>query len=202
MNERITPVPSYSPDQDVIRVTPAPSVSPLASPAPEAVEETLEPLLDDRSLNPPAVSDALLRRFAAILDREIPINENRDYIIFAEDANYSDVSLYIFDYGSTLNSDGTVIGTYTRYRVYNSYLSDARFSVTSGLSSKLVFPALNEVRSANVYSNVFGYSPNPFYAEIHHAHSSAVADFMGFLVLSFSAIFALILGVLGKCLRK
>lgn len=205
MNERISPTPSNSP-------APTGSPSPLPSPTYPAAIETASPSIapdaakvveeGERSLNPPSVSDALLRSFASIYDSACPVSKELDYIIFAEYGNYSDVSLYLFSDGSTVNANGSVSGTYTRYRIWSDYNGDSRYQVYSNRSNSLVFPALGDTRSANVYSNVLGYRPNPYVNEYSHLRASAVSSSMSFYVLAFACFFALIMGVLSKCLRK
>lgn len=205
MNERISPIPTNSPDSSA-------SPSALPSPSYPAAIETAVPSIapdaakvfeeGERSLNPPSVSDALLRSFAAIYDSACPVSKELDYIIFAEYGNYSDVSLYLFDDGSTVNSNGIVSGTYTRYRIWSDYNGDSRYQVYSNRTSALVFPSLGDTRSANVYSNVLGYRPNPYVNEYSHLRASAVSSSMSFYVLAFASLFALIMGVLGKCLKK
>lgn len=213
MNEDIkyTAVPSSTPsaiESDSSSV-PADAVSAEPSATPEQKITALPsstpdplPLYDERSLNPPSVSDANLRSFASIYDSVVPVTETRDYIIFAEYGNYSDVSLYLFDDGSTVNANGTVTGTYTRYRIWSDYNGDSRYQVYSDRSASLVFPALGDIRSANVYSNVLGYRPNPYVNEYSHLRASAVSSTMNFYVLAFACLFALISGVISKCLKK
>lgn len=205
MNERITPIPSATPDPGVsshavpFPMYPGALETALPSSAPDTSKVVQE---GERSLNPPSVSDAQLRSFAAIYDSACPVSKELDYIIFAEYGNYSDVSLYLFSDGSTVNSDGSVSGTYTRYRIWSDYYGDSRYQVYSNMSTALVFPALGDTRSANVYSNVLGYRPNPYVNEYSHLRASAVSSSMSFYLLAFACLFALIMGVLSKCLRK
>lgn len=204
-NERITPVPLNSPDPRISfdEVLPSPSSGPLETALPSSVPDSAKVIEEgERSLNPPSVSDANLRSFASIYDSVVPVTETRDYIIFAEYGNYSDVSLYLFDDGSTVNANGTVTGTYTRYRIWSDYNGDSRYQVYSNRSASLVFPALGDIRSANVYSNVLGYRPNPYVNEYSHLRASAVSSTMNFYVLAFACLFALISGVISKCLKK
>lgn len=190
---------SSSIPESIASPSPAPTVSAEPSEAPEIVKLTPEP---EKSLNPPSVSDAYLRSFASIYDSVVPVTESRDYLIFSEYANYSDSSLYLLDEGSSISANGTVSGSYTRYRIWSDYNGDSRYQVYYNQTSRLIFPALGDVRSGNVYSNVLGYRPNPYFAEFHHNRVSAVSSTMSFYVLAFASLLALIMGVLGKCLRK
>lgn len=191
MNERITPIPSATPDPGVSsHAVPTPTYpaaleTALPSSAPDSAKVVEE---GERSLNPPSVSDAQLRSFAAIYDSVCPVSKELDYIIFAEYGNYSDVSLYLFSDGSTVNSNGSVSGTYTRYRIWSDYNGDSRYQVYSNRSNTLVFPALGDTRSANVYSNVLGYRPNPYVIEYSHLRATAVSSSMSFYVLAFSCL--------------
>lgn len=205
MNDDIrdTPIPDFtrSPVESNSPV-PAAAVSAEPSATPEQVTVEPESRVDDRSLNPPSVSDSFLRSFASIYDSVVPPTESRDYIIFSEYGNYTDVSLYLFNADSVLNANGTVQGSYSRYRIYSDYNGDNRFQVYYNQTARLVFPSLGETRSANVYSNVLEYRPNPYISELHHAKVSAVSSTMTFYVLSFACLFALISGVLKKCLKN
>lgn len=195
------PVASSSLPESTASPTPAPAVSAEPSAAPEV--EKLTPELEfERSLNPPSVSDSYLRSFAAIYDSVVPVTETWDYIIFSEYGMYSDVSMYLFAPDSSLNADGSVNGSYTRYRIYSDSSGDNRFREYRYQSSSLVFPYTGQIRSANVYSNVLGYRPNPYVAEFHHAKAAAVSSAMTLYLLAFACLFSLIMGVLTKCLKK
>lgn len=200
---RLTPVPdaSSSVPDSIASPSPAPAVSAEPSAAPE-VEKLIPEPEADRSLNPPSVSDSYLRSFASIYDSVVPVTESWDYIIFSEYGTYSDISLYLFDPDSVLNPNGTVQGSYTRYRIYSDYNGDNRYQVYSDQTSRLVFPSLGDTRSANVYSNVLGYRPNPYVADMHHAKAAAVSSTMTLYLLAFACLFSLIMGVFSKCLKK